>query len=67
MVDPVTSKYSSQNVLALEACVMALTLLVEQQGAVHIGESARGALVVIGENACHIKQGFSRLRRLGIG
>lgn len=55
------------NQLALEAAVMELTLLVEQQGEEDVGGNVRGALAVIGENAGHIKQGFARLRRLGIG
>lgn len=55
------------NQLALEAALMELTLLVEQQGEVVVGDNVRGALATIGENAGHIKQGFARLRRLGIG
>lgn len=53
------------NQLALEAAVMELTLLVEQQGMDGVGENVRGALLVIGENAGHIKQGFARLRSAG--
>ncbi|WP_458377753.1 hypothetical protein [Pseudomonas fluorescens] len=53
------------NQLALEAALMELTLLVEQQGTEEVGENVRSALAVIGENAGHIKQGFARLRRHG--
>ena len=55
------------NQLALEAGLMELTLLVERQGVEEVGQNVRGALAVIGENAGHIRQGFARLRRLGIG
>ncbi|WP_460410360.1 MULTISPECIES: hypothetical protein [unclassified Pseudomonas] len=50
-----------QNQLALEAALMELTLLAEQQGFTEIGENVRGALWAIGENAGHIKQGLARL------
>ncbi|MBJ2283203.1 hypothetical protein JFT66_03525 [Pseudomonas sp. MF6755] len=54
-----------ENQLALEAAVMELTLRLEQQGSVEVGENVRGALDAIGENAGHIKQGLARLRRSG--
>ena len=54
-----------ENQLALEAAVMELTLRLEQQGSVEVGENVRGALEAIGENAGHIKQGLARLRRSG--
>ncbi|WP_447776597.1 hypothetical protein [Pseudomonas chlororaphis] len=53
------------NQLALEAALMELSLLVEQQGSQGVGENVRGALEVIGENAGHIKQGLARLRSKG--
>lgn len=49
-------------VLALEAAFMELTLHVEQQGALEVGENVRGTLDTVGENAGHIKQGLARLR-----
>lgn len=49
------------NQLALEAAIMELTLLIEQQGHTEVGESVRGALYAIGENAGHIKQGIAKL------
>jgi hypothetical protein len=55
------------NQLALEAAVMELTLLIEQQGEARAGENIRGALALIGENAGHIKQCFARLKSPGIG
>lgn len=55
------------NQLALEAAVMELTLLVEEQGAREVGGNIRGALETISENTGHIKQGLARLRRLDIG
>ena len=54
-----------ENQLALEAAVMELTLRLEQQGSVEVGENVRGALEALGENAGHIKQGLARLRRSG--
>lgn len=54
-----------ENQLALEAAVMELTLRLEQQGSVEVGENVRGALEAIGEDAGHIKQGLARLRRSG--
>lgn len=56
-----------ENQLALEAAVMELTLRLEQQGSVEVGENVRGALETIGENAGHIKQGLARLRNSGTG
>ncbi len=50
------------NQLALEAALMELTLHVEKQGAVEVGENVRGALYVIGENAGHIRQAVAKLR-----
>jgi hypothetical protein len=51
-----------QNQLALEAALMELTLLVEKQGLTDVGDSVRGALWGISENAGHIKQGLEKLR-----
>jgi hypothetical protein len=50
------------NQLALEAALMELTLHVEQQGALEVGDNVRSALQTISENAGHIKQGFARLK-----
>jgi hypothetical protein len=50
------------NQLALKAALMELTLRVEQQGSLELGENVRGALETIGENAGHIKQGLAQLR-----
>lgn len=50
------------NQLALEAAVMELTIFIEKQGALEIGENVRGALSSIGENAGYIKQGLAKLR-----
>ncbi|WP_201195240.1 hypothetical protein [Pseudomonas fluorescens] len=55
------------NQLALEAALMEITLHIEQQGLEQVGANVRGALSAIGENAGHIRQGFARLKRLGIG
>ncbi|MCP2140756.1 UNVERIFIED_ORG: hypothetical protein J2Y94_002081 [Pseudomonas poae] len=52
-----------ENQLALEAALMELTLRLERQGSVEVGENVRGALEAIGENAGHIKQGLARLKR----
>ncbi|MCU0074519.1 MULTISPECIES: hypothetical protein [Pseudomonas] len=51
-----------QNQLGLEAALMELTLLVEQQGFTDVGDNVRSALWGIGENAGHIKQGLARLK-----
>ncbi|WP_085654329.1 MULTISPECIES: hypothetical protein [unclassified Pseudomonas] len=53
-----------ENQLSLEAALMELVLLVEQQGFETAGENARGALERIGENAGFINQGVARLRKL---
>ncbi|MCX2545368.1 hypothetical protein [Pseudomonas sp. COW5] len=50
-----------ENQLALEAALMELVILVEQQGNEAIGENARGALERIGENAGFIRQGLAQL------
>lgn len=49
------------NQLALEAAIMELTLLVEQQDHAVVGDNVRGALLAIGENEGHIRQGLARL------
>ena len=56
-----------ENQQALEAAIMELTLLVEDQGAQEVGGNVRGALWTMGENAGHIKQGLARLKKLDIG
>ena len=56
-----------ENQQALEAAIMELTLLVEEQGAQEVGGNVRGALWTMGENAGHIKQGLARLKKLDIG
>ncbi|WP_454834633.1 hypothetical protein [Pseudomonas lini] len=56
-----------ENQQALEAAIMELTLLIEEQGAQEVGENVRGALWTMGENAGHIKQGLARLKKLDIG
>ncbi|WP_237886007.1 hypothetical protein [Pseudomonas sp. PGPR40] len=53
-----------ENQLALEAAIMELTLLVEEQGAQEVGGNVRGALWTMGENTGHIKQGLARLKKL---
>jgi len=53
-----------QNQLALEAALMELTLHVEAHGHADVGNNVRGALLAIGENAGHIKQGLARLKKL---
>ncbi|TBN49150.1 hypothetical protein [Pseudomonas sp. BGI-2] len=50
------------NQLAIEAALMELTLMVESQGHVDVGDNVRGALEAIGENAGHIKQGLAKLK-----
>lgn len=52
---------------ALEASIMELTLLVEEQGARKVDGNVRGALEKLLENASHIKQGLARLKKLDIG
>ncbi|WP_454248299.1 hypothetical protein [Pseudomonas sp. F-14 TE3623] len=56
-----------ENQQALEAAIMELTLLIEEQGAQEVGGNVRGALGTMGENAGHIKQGLARLKKLDIG
>jgi hypothetical protein len=56
-----------ENQQALEAAIMELTLLIEEQGAQEVGENVRGALWTMGENAGHIKQGLARLKKFDIG
>lgn len=51
-----------ENQLALEAAIMELALLSENQGLSQVGENIRGALFMIDENAGHIKQGLAKLR-----
>jgi hypothetical protein len=51
-----------ENQLALEAALMELALLTENQGLNEVGNNIRGALFVLGENAGHIKQGLAKLR-----
>jgi hypothetical protein len=48
--------------LVLEAALMELTLLVENQGHAETGDNVCGALDAIGENAGHFKQGLAKLR-----
>ena len=56
-----------ENQQALEAAIMELTLLIEEQGEQKVGGNVRGALWTMGENAGHIKQGLARLKKLDIG
>lgn len=56
-----------ENQHALEAAIMELTLLVEEQGTPEVGGNIRGALETMKENAVYIKQGLARLRNRGIG
>lgn len=56
-----------ENQQALEAAIMELTLLIEEQGAQEVGGNVRSALWTMGENAGHIKQGLALLRKLDIG
>ena len=56
-----------ENQQALEAAIMELTLLIEEQGEQEVGGNVRGALWTMGENAGHIKQGLARLKKLDIG
>jgi hypothetical protein len=51
-----------ENQLALEAALMELTLLIEEQGAQEVGGNVRGALWTMSENAGYIKQGLARLK-----
>lgn len=61
LIDTLERIYENQ--LALEAALMELTLLVENQGKTEAGDNVRGALETIGENAGHIKQGLARLKQ----
>jgi hypothetical protein len=56
-----------ENQQALEAAIMELTLLIEEQGAQEVGGNVCGVLWTMGENAGHIKQGLARLKKLDIG
>jgi hypothetical protein len=53
-----------ENQQALEAAIMEMTLVAEQQGFADAGDNARTALDTIGENAGFIKQGLARLRAM---
>ncbi|MGE7965130.1 hypothetical protein ACQKPC_22585 [Pseudomonas sp. NPDC089918] len=53
-----------ENQQALEAAIMELTLVAEQQGFAVAGDNARTALDRIGENAGFIQQGLARLRTM---
>jgi hypothetical protein len=53
-----------ENQQALEAAIMELTLVAEQQGFPVAGDNARTALDRIGENAGFINQGLARLRTM---
>jgi hypothetical protein len=58
---PDTLERLYNNQLALEAAILELTLIVEQQGHAEAGENVRGALQSIGENEGHIRQGLAKL------
>jgi hypothetical protein len=49
-----------QNQLALEAALLELTLRAERQGATDTGNTAPGALQMVGENARHNKQDLAK-------
>jgi hypothetical protein len=74
-VDVMLGDYSLSDVLerlyenqqALQAAIMELTLLAEEQGEQEVGGNVRGALWTMSENAGHIKQGLARLKKLDIG
>jgi hypothetical protein len=53
-----------ENQQALEAAIMELTLVAEQQGFAVAGDNARTALDRIGENAGFINQGLAYLRTM---
>ncbi|MHB2139854.1 hypothetical protein ACX64L_18165 [Pseudomonas monsensis] len=57
----------NENQEALQAAIMELTLLVEEQGVREVSGNVRGALWIMGENAGHVKQGLARLKKLDIG
>jgi hypothetical protein len=56
-----------ENQLALEAAIMELTLVIEREGGVDVGENVRGALHTIGENVGHIRQGLAKLKAGSLG
>ncbi|MHC8395971.1 hypothetical protein ACYZT8_20385 [Pseudomonas sp. LB3P93] len=58
---PATLERLYNNQLALEAAIMELTLLVEQQGHSVAAENVRGALQAISSNEGHIRQGLAKL------
>ena len=58
---PDTLERIYNNQLALEAAIMELTLLVEQQGHAESGGNVRTALEAIGDNEGHIRQGLAKL------
>lgn len=58
---PDTLERIYNNQLALEAAIMELTLLVEQQGHVESGGNVRSALQAISDNEGHIRQGLAKL------
>lgn len=53
-----------ENQQALEAAIMEMTLVAEQQGFAVAGDNARTALDRMSENAGFIKQGLARLRTM---
>lgn len=59
---PVVLEKIYENRIALEAAIMELTLLAEQQVYSDLGDNAHMALDRIGENAGFIKQGLARMR-----
>jgi hypothetical protein len=73
-IDTMPNDYSLSDVLerlyenqqALEAAIMELTLMVEEQGAREVGGNVRGALWTMSENTGHIRQGLARLKKLDI-
>lgn len=58
---PIVLEKIYENQLALEAAIMELTLLAEQQRFAEVGDNARSALDLIGENAGFIRQGLAHL------
>lgn len=59
---PVVLEKIYENQIDLEAAIMELTLLAEQQVYLDFGDNTRMALERIGENAGFIKQGLARMR-----
>ncbi|MBT2373056.1 hypothetical protein [Pseudomonas fluorescens] len=51
-----------ENQLALEAAIMELTLSIERQDNVAVGENVREALSTIGENVEQVKQALEKLK-----